>query len=252
MARRIPLALIAALSLSSSVAFAATPKTPPPPPPPAQHFTLRVLEQDWFVLGLGYDTNNKAWKVMEHLPSTDLAHLGEDDIESYDFSCQTITLSPTATQKLRETLSTPPRLKRGDPQRMPVTGLSLEPELYLKVFVVELDGHYLYAGVFLDPVSQMGIDFPVIRIDDSSGARVVFHLAPVQGWSLFVDPQGANDPAIEEIRSALGTPWEDRMKDPKYRTLVNGIWAKLNDPRIEQIFTRTGALKRSGNCPHPQ
>ncbi len=50
--------------------------------------------------------------------------------------------------------------------------------LGLRGFVVVLDDCPAYGGIFMHPVSAMGIDFPVIY-PDTANARLTFSLRPI-------------------------------------------------------------------------
>jgi hypothetical protein len=235
--------MIAALSLTGLLLATA----PPAPARPAEHFTLRVLAHDWFQLGLGYDYK-QAWQILQQQSPGTLAAIAEGDVESFDWPCQTLTLTPAASERLRNTLSQPPRLKRGEKPLGAVAGIDLEHSLYLKGFLLELDGRPLYGGVFLDALSVMMIEYPVIRTDELANGRLAFHIAPMQEWSSYADPAASVDPAVNEMRATLGESWDDHLKDPKYKARLDGFWAKLRDPRLQEFFARQGTLRQSAHC----
>jgi hypothetical protein len=85
------------------------------------------------------------------------------DVDSYNWSTQSIALNADASQKLL----------------VAFPGPYVESMLTYHAFVVTLDGKRLYGGIFLEPFSQMGIEYPVIYVAETNG-EVVFSVRPKQ------------------------------------------------------------------------
>ena len=206
---------------------------------PLSHFSIRILTKDWFDLGLGYKYES-AWPRLQQARAAALATVGERDVESYDWARQTLTLTPTASERLRAALAEAMPSRPADPSR---AGDALPGELYLKGFVVEVDDQAIYGGIFLQAISQMAIDYPVIRAEQGAARRVVLHIAPLQAWATFADPTASTEHGVGQVRHALGSAWADSLKDPKFKALVDGFWTKVEDPRIRGVFARAGTLR---------
>lgn len=203
------------------------------------HFSIRILTKNWFDLGLGYKYES-AWPRLQQARGAALATVGERDVESYDWARQTLTLTPTASERLRAELAAAMPSRPADPSR---AGDALPGELYLKGFVVEVDDQPIYGGIFLQAISQMAIDYPVIRAEQDAVTRVVLHIAPLQAWATFGDATATTEHGVGQVRHALGSAWADSLKDPKFKALVDGFWARIEDPGIRDIFARAGTLR---------
>jgi len=124
-------------------------------------FQLHILKEDWYQLDLGYE-RERAWIILKEadLDSSSFV-ITEDDIESYDWSEQSIMLTLEATTKLRESTSSH-------------SGF----DMMEKGFVVTLNNEWLYGGVVLESGSPMAIEYPVLY-PATYGERTVFRLRPV-------------------------------------------------------------------------
>ena len=87
--------------------------------------------------------------------------INDSDIESYDWSDQTITLTETISSQLETTIG-------GDPSY----------HLDQSAFVVTLDGKRLYGGLFLKIGSARGTDYPVIYVESFEREKVIFQVQP--------------------------------------------------------------------------
>ncbi len=126
-------------------------------------FRLYILADDWNQLELGYEREH-CWAILEQADlSKSTWVITEDDIEAYDWSGQSITLTAEASSRLKETFS-------GEG--------NLYQNLIEKAFVVTFEGNWLYGGIFLDIGSAMGIRYPVIY-PQVHEKQIIFQLRPL-------------------------------------------------------------------------
>lgn len=132
-----------------------------------KQFQLHILEGDWASLRLGYEPQ-PAWAVLQRDYAAAIAHnLTEKDVESYGWTDQVLTLSSRSAEALIA------RFARNEEEREhPETALDQ------RVFIVLLNGSPLYGGIFLHPMSSMGIHYPVIYVAPGEG-KLRFTLRPV-------------------------------------------------------------------------
>lgn len=129
----------------------------------AARLQLCVLHGRWGGLGLRYDWAT-AWPILQRQDRTRCAaSLTERDVSTYRCGKHELVLTPAASAALRAALSS---RNRGE-----------SPDLDLRGFVVAFDGRPLYGGIFLFPMSAMGISFPVIY-PRREGARLVLAIRP--------------------------------------------------------------------------
>ncbi|MBZ0317205.1 MAG: hypothetical protein K8L91_12355 [Anaerolineae bacterium] len=180
-------------------------------------FQLIILNQDWHDLQLGYRYITAQPNLNAADKSNPLFVIGLNEIESYDWTWQAITLTPDATTRLIDVLP----LSDKDGVRSLITlkeslgwGNPLENALYIHPFVVMVNDEMLYGGIFLDPISQMAIDFPVIRITLVNG-QAVLYLLPVHIPFVNYDPFAGGvslDNAINEVVEGDWSQFPDEFK----------------------------------------
>jgi hypothetical protein len=121
-------------------------------------FKLYILQQR---LPITCYKLEKCWPLLRqaNLKDSDFV-ISQDDIEAYNWSNQTITLTSGATNRLSVTFS-------GNPASLGFDRTA---------FVATLDGERLYGGIFLD-LSAQPYSFPLI-FTDFSGTQAVFYLRP--------------------------------------------------------------------------
>ncbi|MBI3162756.1 MAG: hypothetical protein HYZ23_09610 [Chloroflexi bacterium] len=169
--------------------------TPPLDISPLQspNFGIYIFKENWHELELGYEGDHAQDTLNAADANDSLFVLGVDQIDRYDWNLQTITLTKKATSDLLEALANADNTdsleisKLKDLKRNLGYGNALESALYIRGFVVKLDGQAKYGGIFLDAVSQMAIDFPVIRVtvvDD----KAVFAILPTHIPFVMIDP----------------------------------------------------------------
>lgn len=227
--------VITALTLVSSVAHSQN-------EPPA--FQLVILKENWFDLELGYDPD----AAFERLRTADYTApvfvLMLDDLESYRWDWQMLTLTKTATQRLAESLSSLNHQediqKLMDLEANLGWGNPLAQALYLQPFVVQTEGRFTYGGIFLDAISQMAINYPVIRVEVVEG-QAVFHILPTH------IPFVNYDPVLREsvpLDDAFTTIIEgDRNDAPEFFEGVVNNWASSDTPNHFREIIRSESIR---------
>lgn len=200
-------------------------------------FQLLILRENWFDLGLGYDPE----PALERLSTADLSNplitLTLDDIDGYVWDWQMITLTPDATQKLVQTVDEVehPEGARNllDLEARMGWGDLLSRGLYIQPFVILVDGQFAYGGIFLDAISQMAINFPVIRISVQA-EQAVLNILPIHIPFVEYDPtlravslDSAFTPIIEGDRQSAPdffqeavTSWSSSEMAVHFRTVI--------------------------------
>jgi hypothetical protein len=182
--------MIAMLLSSSTNVFAST---------VSQKVEIVILKEDWFDLKLGY-TYAQALPILKSAKTADtLFIIGMSDIESYHWTQQSITLTKEATDKLMRALPEDRDLKKHVQYMTKVKkergwGNLIEPALHLKGFLVTCNDELIYAGIFLEPMSEVASGYPVIR-PRMSERKAVLNMLPVQLPFVAYDPN-SNDIAV--------------------------------------------------------
>jgi hypothetical protein len=218
-------------------------------------FKLIILRQDWLELGLRY-TYAEALPKLEEVDLADsLMVITLDDIETYDWIWQTITLTEEATTNLLVALTSSQEPGDGiqalnDLKASLGWGNPLERALYTQAFVVMLDDKLLYGGIFLDAISQMAIDYPVIR-SEIKDDRVVFHIMPIHLPFLTVMPVSADADSWDEfITDEAAGDWAQFSDSFKswFETLASSESARtfqsiVSDEAIRQVMEAADKLR---------
>ena len=153
---------------------------------------LTILKQDWEELHLGYQPGPALAGLAAASLADPLFEVEPDDIAEYRTATETLVLTPAATSRLVQALA------QARPRSEGVRDLNalkerlghadaLESALYIRAFVVRVGETRIYGGIFLDPPSQMAIQFPVARVGLEDG-KAVFHFLPVHLPFLRTDP----------------------------------------------------------------
>ncbi|MCB9437542.1 MAG: hypothetical protein H6673_11220 [Anaerolineales bacterium] len=212
--------------------------------PPA--FQLLILDASWGTLSMGYDPDPAFERLQEHLAMTQsppLFVLELDDIASYHWNWQSITLTEAATQRLAENL--PARHANPDVQRLIDLKESLgwgnpfESALYIQAFVVLVDGDFLYGGIFLDPMSQMAINYPVIRIEIVEG-QAVFNILPTHIPFVSYDPVPRESTPLDEAYTPVMEG--DHQQAPDFFDSAVDGWATSENSVYFRAFIRNERL----------
>ncbi len=165
----------------------------------SQKVQIVILKEDWFDLKLGYAYAQALPLLKSATIKDSLFLIGMDDIESYHWTRQSITLTKEATGKLIRALPEERDLKKHVQYMAKVKkergwGNRTEAALHLKGFLVICDDELLYAGIFLEPMSEIAAGYPVIRPGMSEN-KAIFYLLPVQIPFVAYDPV-SNDIAV--------------------------------------------------------
>ncbi|HEX3129208.1 MAG TPA: hypothetical protein VH394_17875 [Thermoanaerobaculia bacterium] len=174
-----------------------------PNPPARDGYSLCIFGGNWFDLGLGYEGPTALEKLRKQDAKAAIACFGPESIESFEWNTQRLTLTREATGRLVHAI------RRYDSQ-VERTGAAaefaageeklkklmdsldwssdIEMDLQLRAFQVRVDDKPIYGGIFLDPTSQMGISFPVARVDAVSDCRAAFNFLPTHMPFVTEDP----------------------------------------------------------------
>lgn len=221
---------ISALAVSAVVLAACAP-TPNDSSAQAYDISITIYNDSWSSLQLRYDADH-AQDVLTHLTDgTPLYTITPDEIASYNWTSQVLTLTPAATQDLTAAL------KNATYGQQSVLiefydsidfGNALDRALYTKAFVVTIDGQPIYGGIFLDLYSQMAIDYPVMRIWERDGSAQLALLPTHLPFSLVDDP-----------RSTFATDntavFRDLIRDDRVRELFES-----QDKLVESVDPHNG------------
>ncbi len=164
---------------------------------PASSFKVIILRETWLNLRLGYEGDFAQATLRSADISNPVLVLGEDQIEKYDWDLQTITLSKGATDDLGSALAKIDAIGPDEIEKLKDLkenlgwGNPIERALYIHPFIVQVDHRFKYGGIFLDAISQMGIDFPVARVTVSDG-KAIIALLPTHIPFVMIDPIDGN------------------------------------------------------------
>ena len=219
-------------------------------------FQLVILKQNTFSLRLGYDAEEALPKLLAVNLKDNIFIVGLNEIESYDWTSQSITLTSQATAHLRHALSLRPESDEGitDLNAMKKSlnwGNPFEHALYVQAFVVVIDGAPTYGGIFLDAMSQMAIKFPVIRVEIID-SKVVFHLLPVHIPFLTYDAIPVDNATYDGVIAPEGAgDWVSFPEEMKERFLRIGTTTQaqelrqvIRNPAVRDIMEKSGKLRK--------
>ncbi len=162
-------------------------------------FQLDILDGNWGSLRLGYDFQG-AWSTLQRVePAAVALSLTSDDVEGYHWAGQILTLTPAASQAVIA------RFAQNDEERE-----YPEAALDQRAFVARLGGNPVFGGIFLHPMSSMGISFPVIYASTAQGKLTL---------------------ALRPVHSVMGD----------YKSL-EPAWNGIKDPKVRDAFAKAGKL----------
>jgi hypothetical protein len=224
--------------------------------PSSDRFQLVILKQDWYDLKLGYNYT-EALPVLRSANAADrLFVIRTNDIESYRWTGQSIALTAEGTARLIQIL---PRVEdlKGPIRAMHKVkmehgwGNPIETALHLKGFLAMADDRVIYGGIFLEPMSQMAIAYPVIRPGMVDG-KAMLHLMPVQipfvaydpvsnegaAWDRAIAPEGARDwvQFPEEMKSRF-VSFGTRQEAIEFRQIIRNL-------NVREIMQQAGKLSQ--------
>jgi hypothetical protein len=219
------------LLLGVAVAGAAETGAAPP-------FELAVLEGRWDAAEWGYEEppppDAKAPRIFTAVL---------DDVDRYRWASQAFVLTAAATGRLVAALAGEPG-PGGSIETLSVLkgrlghGSAFERRLYLHRFVVSVEGAPLYWGIFLDPPSQMAIDYPVMRASLADG-RAVFHVLPVHLPFFSADP-GAPSAQPKTSAEADGVPGGmiEHLRMAAGASTAVAFRGRIRDVRLRQVLKK--------------
>jgi hypothetical protein len=247
---------ITTLCLMTCMMFVTTLLTTMPSSASSGRFQLIILKQDWYDVKLGYKYS-QALPILKSASEADtLFVIGISEVESYNWTRQCITLTAEATTRLIQALPQEQDLKEhiqymANVKRKFGWGNPIEPALHLKGFLVKADDEVVYGGIFLEPMSELAIIYPVIRpwmVD----RKAVLHLLPIQipfvaydpmmndvaAWDAAIAPEGAKDWAqfpghIKSHFIGMGT----RQEAIEFRAI-------LRNSKVREIMEQAGKLSQ--------
>lgn len=220
-------------------------------------FKMLVLKKRWGGMNLGYDYDQAFPRLKSSAAGNVLYTIGEGEIESYDWKRQVITLTAGATDGLVKALAgdgkgVEPGIKAlGDLKKKAGMSNALELSLYTRGFLVMSSGEALYGGIFLDAMSQMAINYPVIRVG-TDGDRAFLAILPIHVPFVTRDP--ASDGTLESdgvVAKEAAQDWNrfpQQIKTGFIGKLATGKQAKalralIKDPAIREAMDEAGKLK---------
>jgi Cytochrome P460 len=155
-------------------------------------FKLTILREKWlFDIQLGYEFD-ESQRILKDIPIVNpLDVISENDIESYDWAEQIITLTPEATSRLMSSL------ELTNTEDTYLNNMDLDN----RIFIVELNGARLYGGTFTFGMSAKGLDFPTIyhQIEND---RLMLAIRPSNGGLIPSDTQSYAEVNLSAERRA--------------------------------------------------
>jgi hypothetical protein len=210
-------------------------------------FQLVILRSDLsdLKLGFGFTYENAFPKLKAAGSASALFVVGTDQIETYRWATQSITLTDEGTRGLLAALEPPEQLKesvRGSNSLRARLGWGdrLDHGLYTKGFLVALGGEALYGGIFLDATSQRPIQFPVIRAFLNPAGRARFNLLPVHVPFFRQDPVTCADNQDEGVAREMKGDWQQFPTGAK--ALVAG-WGTTDTAKTLRELIRSRSVQ---------
>jgi len=219
-------------------------------------FKLLVLKKRWGDMNLGYDYDQAFPRLKSSAPGNVLYRIEAAQIESYDWKRQAITLTAGATDALVKALAGDTGVESGikalgDLKKKAGMSNALELSLYTRGFLVTSSGEALYGGIFLDAMSQMAINYPVIRAG-VDGDRAFLNILPIHIPFVTSDPapEGKIDTDGIVAKEAAGdwNQFPQQVKTGYIGKLATGEQAEafratIKDPAIREAMDGAGKLK---------
>ena len=208
--------------------------------PGDERFQLIILSGSWSTLGLGYHWETAMPILMNADPRPNLFVAGLREIEHYDWDRHVITLTADATEALGRAMGHAVH-EKGAAALMSLTeslgwGNALERALYTHGFVVKANGATVYGGIFLNAVSQMAIDYPVLRVTVADG-KAAFAVLPVHVPFVMADP--ASSFGKSELSIAAEAREDVRQLDERDGFMTSWIMGIATSPtarRFQQLI----------------
>ncbi len=157
-----------------------------------QSFQLYILKADWRSLNAVSDKETFETSLRSVGLQESLVIIDASDIEAYDWSHQTLTLTEETTSKLRNISH---ELNPNIPNES-LFGLSKHG------FVVIFNGEWLYGGIFTEAGSAMRHSYPVIYFDlTEDHKQTMLKIRPTHSFQMYqnVDPLLKQTIEISEV-----------------------------------------------------
>ena len=203
-------------------------------------FQLLILSKDYYDLNPGRDKET-AFKVLRKKGNKNhLFTITAKDIENYDWDLQTITLTEKATRALSDTLNKQGELKDDIKDMNELRrsagykGSNTEFSLEKKCFIVKYKNKFVYGGIFLNVVSNLRFDYPVIHVLRSDN-KVAFSILPVHIPFNYIDPADESG-NIRKEQLMTSKEWGEGFIDDATEEKVHEIRKIIRDKRIKNIF----------------
>jgi hypothetical protein len=149
---------------------------------PNTGFELHLLNGTFSSLELGYEPEPAIAKLTASIADAAIV-LREDDVDYYDWTTQRLRLNQPATVRALKSMKSG---QRSTPESI----------LSMRGFVVTVDGAPQFAGIALERISAMAIQFPVFYVDVTNAAKLELSFRPHHALGEF-DP---NDGAWSAVR----------------------------------------------------
>ncbi len=146
-------------------------------------FRIYILQDDWHTLKLGYMLE-ESWPILEKVDlNKTMRVITPDDIQTYNWSTQTITLTMEASNFFNRI-----------PYENKLAILVSQP-----AFVATFNDQRLYGGCIVAGTTAMDLDYPIILTDFSTNP-VVFTLRPYIDQALKYEDFEPSKKKIIEIK----------------------------------------------------
>ena len=213
--------------------------------PSIDTFQLFILDESWYSMKLGYDAKQATPILMNADTSDSLFVISLDDIEQYDWDTQVITLTKEATEQLIIALGKATHGEEVNLTNMYADfgyGEELELLLYTKVFIVKVNDQPLYGGIFLNSISQMAIDYPVLRITMRDN-RANIAILPVHIPFVMYDPMYSEDFTLPETETESDAFFTNLIQNTASSADAKSFRELIRDVRIRDLFKDVDKLR---------
>jgi hypothetical protein len=204
---------------------------------------------------LGYEAQDALSNINALEENDTLFVINLNDIESYNWDQQTITLTRETTENLAIALDNHVESSEAVEALMDMRerldwGNPFERALYTKTFLVNVDNHSLYSGIFLHAVSQMAIDYPVIRLSVIDG-KATLSLLPTHIPFIMIDPidelgNVRKAPLAQEISQdsqGLDEFFSKVIMSNSTTDTANEFRKLIRDSRVKKIFEAANKIQ---------
>ncbi len=168
--------------------------------------------------------------------------IGMDQIETYDWDTQSITLTLEATKGLAAL--EPPEVLKNEVREMPLRE-RLVWATSEKGFLALVGEEPIYGGIFVDPMSQRSIDFPVLRVSLTPDKKARLNLLPIHVPFFMQDPASG-----ETLAPEMRHDWQQFSQETKQLVGSYGDTQTAKDFRkvirnnsVREIMQKSGKIR---------